>query len=95
MGDGALSLPPYTPDVNPIEEALAKRKFLLRSAKASSPRHLVCASSGFSPKSPQRIQSPDPARDIAVTLHLPWCIGSPPLILRKTCTFEKKIGTVP
>jgi hypothetical protein len=24
MGDGALSLPPYTPDVNPIEEALGQ-----------------------------------------------------------------------
>ncbi len=35
-GAELLYLPPYSPDLNPIEKALAKLKQLLRSAKARS-----------------------------------------------------------
>lgn len=35
-GAGLLYLPPYSPDLNPIEKAWAKLKLLLRSAKARS-----------------------------------------------------------
>ncbi len=34
MGAEVLYLPPYSPDLNPIEKAWAKLKLLLRSAKA-------------------------------------------------------------
>jgi transposase len=34
VGAGLLYLPPYSPDLNPIEKAWAKLKQLLRSAKA-------------------------------------------------------------
>ena len=34
VGDQLLYLPPYSPDLNPIEKAWAKLKQLLRSAKA-------------------------------------------------------------
>jgi len=36
VGAGLLYLPPYSPDLNPIEKAWAKLKQLLRSAKARS-----------------------------------------------------------
>jgi len=36
-----LYLPPYSPDFNPIEEAFAKIKGLLRKAQARTPRALV------------------------------------------------------
>jgi transposase len=31
-GAGPLFLPPYSPDLNPIEQVFAKRKYLLRKA---------------------------------------------------------------
>jgi hypothetical protein len=34
MGADLLYLPPYSPDLNPIEKAWCKLKILLRSAKA-------------------------------------------------------------
>ncbi len=41
-----LYLPPYSPDFNPIEEALAKIKGLLRKAEARSRETLVEAMGG-------------------------------------------------
>jgi transposase len=35
-GCGLLYLPPYSPDLNPIEEAFSKIKSLLRKAEARS-----------------------------------------------------------
>ena len=40
-GCALVYLPPYSPDFNPIEEAFAKIKGLLRKAKARSRRALV------------------------------------------------------
>jgi transposase len=40
-GCGLLYLPPYSPDFNPIEEAFAKLKVLLRKAEARSREVLI------------------------------------------------------
>ena len=39
-GAQLLYLPPYSPDLNPIEKAWAKLKYLLRSAKARTKEEL-------------------------------------------------------
>ncbi len=39
-GAELLYLPPYSPDLNPIEKAWSKLKQLLRSAKARTPKAL-------------------------------------------------------
>ena len=41
QGCELLSLPPYSPDLNPIEEAFAKVKALLRRARARTRETLM------------------------------------------------------
>ncbi len=50
-GAGVLYLPPYSPDLNPIEKAWAKLKQLLRSVKAR-PREALKPSNRPSNSSP-------------------------------------------
>ena len=50
VGARLLYLPPYSPDLNPIEKAWAKLKQLLRAAKARSKEALDQAIAEFLPK---------------------------------------------
>jgi transposase len=57
VGAERLYLPPYSPDLNPIEKAWAKLKQLLRSAKARTKQdleqHIADALKLISPQNPQ------------------------------------------
>ena len=63
-GASLLYLPPYSPDLNPIEQFFAKLKALLRKAAARSTRPYgrppVSSSTWFRPLS-ARVMSPMPA----------------------------------
>ena len=41
VGASSLYLPPYSPDLNPIEQVFAKLKALLRKAAARTVEHIV------------------------------------------------------
>jgi transposase len=57
-GAELLYLPPYSPDLNPIEKAWAKLKQLLRSAKARTAEALDRAIAEFLPQiTPQNAQA--------------------------------------
>ena len=62
-GARLLFLPPYSPDLNPIEQALAKLKALLRTAAACTVEGLWHASANSSTPSARRMrQLPRPRR---------------------------------
>jgi transposase len=62
-----LYLPPYSPDLNPIEEAFSKIKNLLRKAEARTREALVEAMGKRSHRSPTRTRGASSV--IAATAH--------------------------
>jgi transposase len=53
-GAGLLYLPPYSPDLNPIEQSFSKLKALIRKAAARTPEALWNAIGQFLPRFPPR-----------------------------------------